>query len=105
MGYVWVSKELPLGAPEDALGVGCDDYGGDLLPSLSSTCDGGVEACFNGVVLSDQHSTCRRICYRYDEVRVQRRAVLLGVIENIGSVRGGPESVGGLGVCCMEFPK
>ena len=83
VGYVWVSKELPVGAPEYALGLGCDVDGGDLLPSLSSACGGGGEECFSEIILSGQHSIGRRIIYRDDEVRVLGRAVLLGVRDDL----------------------
>jgi hypothetical protein len=49
---VWVRQELPLGAVENAPCVGRDVDQGDMLPSLSSACCGGAEACFDGVVLS-----------------------------------------------------
>ena len=45
-------QKLPVGTTEDAPRVGCDVYGGDLLPGLSFACGDGVEACFDGVVLS-----------------------------------------------------
>jgi hypothetical protein len=65
---------------------------GDLLPGLSSTYGGGVEACFDGVVLSGEHSIGRQVCHREDEVRVLEGAVLLGVGDYERSVRGGSES-------------
>ena len=54
---------MPVGAPEDTPSVGCDVDGGDLLPGVSFACGGGVEAWFNWVVLNDQHSVGRRVCY------------------------------------------
>ena len=73
-------NELPVGAPEDAPCMGCDVDAGDLLSGLSSARGGGAEACFDGVGLSGQHS------------------VPLGVRDDIRSVRGSSEGVGGLGV-------
>jgi len=52
LGDVRVRQELLVGAPEDTPCVGCDIDGGDLLPGLSFACGGGIEACFDGFVLS-----------------------------------------------------
>jgi len=104
LGNVRARKELPVGAHEDAPCVGCDFDVGDLLPGLSSTRGKGVEACFDGVGLGGKHSVGRRILYGDDEVCVLGRCVLLGVREDIRPIRGGSEGVGGLGVCCVEFP-
>ena len=49
---VRVCQELPVGTTEDAPRVGCDVDGNEMLPGLSSARGGGVEACFDGVVLS-----------------------------------------------------
>ena len=46
-----IREKLPLGSTEDAPRVRCDVYRGNLLPCLSFACSGGVEACFDGVVL------------------------------------------------------
>ena len=81
--------------------MGCDVDGGDLLSGLSSACDGGVEGCFDGVVLSGKHSIDRRVFNRDDEVGVLGRDVLLGVGEDVRTVRGGTEEDVGMGVCCL----
>ena len=78
--------------------MGCDVDVGDLLLGLFVTRGVGVETCFGGVGLGGQHSVGRRIFYRDDEVRVMGRAVLLGVKEDIKTLRGGSEGVGGMGV-------
>ncbi len=83
--------------------MGSNFYKGDLLPSLSSASCGGDEACFDGVVLSGQHSIRHRVFYRDYEVSELSGDVLLGVGENISSIRCGSEVVGGLGMCCLKF--
>ena len=77
---------------------------GDQVPSMSSARGGGVEACFDGVRFGGKHSVGRRILDGDDEVCVPGRGVLLGVRDDVRSVRGGSGGVGGLGVCCDEFP-
>ncbi len=69
--------------------MGCDVDGGDLLPGLSSACGGGVEGRSDGVVLIGQHSVDHRVFNRDDEVGVLGRVVLLGVGEDVCTVRGG----------------
>ena len=83
--------------------MGCDVDGGYMLPGLSSGCGGGVEGSFDGVGLGGQHSIGRRVVDRDDEVGVLGGVVLLGVGEDVGTVRGGTEEDGGVKVCCMEF--
>ena len=78
--------------------MGCDLDMGDLLPGLSSACGVGVEGCFDGVLLGGQHSIGHRVLYRDDEVGELCRDVLLGVGEDVGSIRGGTREDGGLGV-------
>ena len=95
MGYARVRQELPIGASEDTPCVGCDVDGGDLLPSA---CGVGVQGRFDGVVLSGQHSIGRRVFNRDDEVGNLGRVVLLGVGEDVGTVRGGTKEDGGVGV-------
>jgi len=77
LGDVWVRHELPVGAVEDAPCVGCNVDKGDLLPSLSSACCGGDEACFDVVVLSGYYSIGHRVLYRDYEVCELSRVVLL----------------------------
>ncbi len=81
--------------------MGCDSDGGDLLPGLSSACGGGVKGRFDGVVLGGQHSIDRRVFNRDNEVSVLGRVILLGVGEDVGTVRGGTEEDGGVGVYCL----
>ena len=83
LGDVWVRQELPVGAAEDAPCVGCDVNEGDPLPKFSSACGGGDEACFDGVVLSGQHSVGHRVLYRDDEVCELSGAALIGVGEDV----------------------
>ncbi len=86
---------------EDTPCVGCDVDGIDLLPGLSSACGVGVEGRFNGVVMGGQHIIGCRVFSRDDEVGVLGRVFLLGVGEDVGTVRGGTEEDGGLRVCCL----
>ena len=81
--------------------MGCDVDGGDLLPGLSSACGGGVEGRFDGVVMGGQHGIGRRVFKRDYEVGVLGGVVLLGVGEDVLTVRGGTEEDGGVGVCCL----
>ena len=70
---------------------------------MSSACGDVVEDRFVGVVLGGQHSIGRRVFNRYDEVGVLGGVILLGVREDVGTVRGGTEEDSRIGVCCMEF--
>ena len=81
--------------------VCCDVDGGDLLPGLSSAGGVGVEGRFDGVILSYQHSIGHRVLDRDDKVSVLSRAVLLGVGEDVGFIRGGTEEDRGLEICCV----
>ena len=101
MGDVSVRQELLVVTPEDTPCVKCDVDGGDMLLDLSFACGGGVEACFDGVVLGGQHSIGLRVLYRDAEVSELSGAVRLGMGDDVGSIRGGTEEDGSLGVCCM----
>ena len=81
--------------------MGCDVDGGDLLPGLSSACGVGLEGRFDGVVLGGQHSIGHRVFNRDHEVGVLCRIILLGVGENVGTIRGGTEEDGGVRVYCL----
>ena len=81
--------------------MGCDVNGGDLLPSLSSACGVDIEGRFDRVVFSSQYSIGRRIFNRDDEVGVLDIIVLLGVGEDVGTIRGGTEEEDGVGVYCL----
>ena len=76
--------------------VGGDVDGGDLLPGLSSACGVGVEGRFDGAVLCSQHSISRRVFNLDDKVGVLGRIILLGVGEDVGTIRGGTEEDGGV---------
>ena len=104
LGNVRVRKELPVSAPEDAPFMGCHVDVGDLLSGLSSARGEGAEACFDGVGLGGQHRVGHRIINKDAEVCMLRKGVLLGVIDYVRSIRGSSKGLGGLGVCCMEFP-
>ena len=86
---------------EDTPCVNCVVDGGDLLSGLSSACGVGVEGRFDGIGLGGPHSIDRRELNRDDEVSVLSRIVLLGVGEDVGTIRGGTEEDGGVGVYCV----
>ena len=88
LGYVGAGQELPVGVPEDARNVGCEVDGGNLLYGMASSCGCGVEACFDGIILSGEHRIGCRFFSRDDEVCMMGGVVLLGVGEDERSVRG-----------------
>ncbi len=66
--------------------MGDDVNTGELLLGLVSRCNGGVEACFDGVGEAGEHRVGCGIFQLYDEVRVLCGVVFLGVGEDEGSV-------------------
>ncbi len=66
--------------------MGRDVDGGYLPSGLSSGCCGGAESSFDGICLGGQHSICRRVNDRNDEVGELGGVVLLGVGEDEGTV-------------------
>ena len=81
--------------------MGCDVYGGDLLPGFSSACGVGVEGRFDGVVLGGLHSIGRRVFNRDDKDGVLGKFILRGVGEDVCTIRGGTEEDGGVRVYCL----
>ncbi len=83
--------------------MGCNVDKGDMLPGLPSASCGGGEACFDGVVLSGQHCIGHRVLYRDYDIGELCGAVLLGVREDVSTIRCGSEVIGGMGMCCLDF--
>ncbi len=84
--------------------MGDDAYWGDLELGLACSCDGGIEACLDGVGEVGEHRVSRGVLERDDEVRVLDGVVFLGVRDNVGSIRRYSESEGGLQMGHGQLP-
>ncbi len=85
-------QEMPVSTTNDAPRVGYEIDCGDLRPDLTSDRDVGGKTCLDGVGESGEHCISHWVLQRDADACFLGGFACLGVGDDVGSVRGGPEN-------------